>query len=1054
MDKFTEQLDAAFTPAPGDNYVPRDVDDLVPASRGSKFSAGEAIKASFKTDTLTASLMTWMGGEETGVEAGFGVTEDMLKEAAADGVKPEHLSSLAGVGTQQAWDARKARILSDYDTDEEIRRMGGMGTAIRMGNAIADPASWAAAVASGGMSKVQSASRVGKIAKGAGQAARSEALIAGSLAAASPTYDFDDAMLATGTGFLLGGTLSAFGRVQHSGMRPDESKALDAAVSREVSRAASFTPSGSGGAARVLRKEKQNHSSMDVLYEAMKNDPAFSYDVKLFGKGTRFDMQGQLGQSLHPIVRGTSLAKDAAGKAEGRVNPYSASEWKTREVGVSDARYLTTVRPLKEEYKTQMGYKFLTPSKEREFNEAVGKAVRDRTQALSPVHAKAADAAAVEFKEILKKAQEAGVRGFDKIKSRDNYLPRLHNRDKFLRAERAYGTEGIEKFIAGALRSEVGDIAADKAAAVAKGYVATLRSLRVRDGAPLWNAQGGASREAALEVLKEELGDKVSEDVLSDVFDLMVPTPKDSGIARTKSRLSLDETYQADIQNANGGMERFRLDDLLENDVEGILATYRNTVLGQAALSKQGFASKTDFDRMLQQIRDTAEEVEGYTTTQRDNDIKRLEFLYNHVSGTPNFRTSDASRTWTERVLKYNFARVMNKTGFAQMSEIGLMVNHAGTGVLLDGVPELKQFMKRIKTGDKVDDEILDTIEQVWGFGTKTLRGQSLSRFVDVEGALERSGASKLDDALHVAGNVTAIGSGLGPLTDGMQLMTAKGAIVKWANSARSGSAFMSKERMAHLGVDEDMLKRINAELSSKGTYKGQRGQQLPRIDLNDWSDVEAKDFFIAAIDRHTRRIIQENDIGQLAGIMTHPIARIMLQFKGFSLGSYTNHLLYGANMKDAMAVREMFSTSFGGLLGYSAAVYAGSVGRPDQKEYLEKRLNSKAAAAAMVYRSSHAAFMPGMVDMAVQGFGFDPIFGHARNTGLDTATLMSNPTIDLANSAIKGVGGTARAIVDPNYDFSQQQMGDLSRSMVFQNALGIQNILNITKAELPERPQ
>ena len=92
--------------------------------------------------------------------------------------------------------------------------------------------------------------------------------------------------------------------------------------------------------------------------------------------------------------------------------------------------------------------------------------------------------------------------------------------------------------------------------------------------------------------------------------------------------------------------------------------------------------------------------------------------------------------------------------------------------------------------------------------------------------------------------------------------------------------------------------------------------------------------------------------------------------------------------------------------------------------------------------------------DSGTQLLGGDPFF-HYRSTGLATNIIEGNPTYDMLwNKGFKGIGASMKSLWVKDYDFSESQYNKLMQLLIFQNTLGIQNVIRkIGDTTLPERP-
>ena len=1085
-----------MTNTPGNRRPAADPSDYSPASRGTPIVAPDpatpqdppevqmdalgAFSHAMKSDTITGTLLTrgrMLLDEDPLAGTPLDVTDDMLKEAQEAGVPNSAMNHLAGSRTEEIYNARLGRLLADKELMDEVAEMGGTGTAVRFTAAVVDPVTW---LAGPGKPVVTG----GRLARAGSMAVRTGAIGAaetGTLAALSPTYTLEDATFGTGAAFLLGGAFGSFqrGNRPHAGMDVEETMRFDRMVEEETrklspeARAAEAevvrveqAPGASVGAAQVspdLKVRDLNEEATERFYEAEELNPAYSYAFEIGGKATRIDNAYILGSSDNPLVRQTAaLVRDAGGKKDGGVNPIGASEWKERKVQSVMTGYLLRTRRDRLDHLADAGFSSLpsrlTPGASntvREFGEDVTRFMRDPGTATTLRHKRAAREAADAFRKWGEFARDAGLEGFEGFTPNAGYVPRVHVRSKVIALEGRIGTGNLEKLVAAAIRKgtpegvEMGDVDA-----IARGYVRTLKSREIDRTVDQWAVRGGESaREEAVEMLRREFAGEMDDAQLGDIFDLLSPSRKGSSpTGHGKRRLALDETAEIEFLDAYGQPQRARFDDLLENDIDALLARYGNTVMGNAALARMGLGSRADVERTQRDILSTWREVGGgYTLADAEREAKLIGELSQHIRGVPLHNVTPEWNATIDRVRKFNFTRLMNRTGFAQMSELGLATTRAGLGVMVQSLPEFRSLLAAIRKGEGLDDEMMQQIIDHTGLGGQSLRSLALPRYIDNVGNLEAAGNRALDDMLHHGANVTAIGSGLGPITDGLHVFVARETAVQWHKAALRGDLPQSSKRLAHLGVDGAMAERIAAELRKLDTYKARSGRVLPSLRLDRWEDVEAREAFADALNRDTRRIIQTNDIGQLRNILTHPVASLMVQFKTFGLSAYTTHIQHGLNMRDAEAFTGFMMSAFYGGLFYTASTYLAAQGREDKAEYLEERLSPDAIAAATFARSTHSSIFPGAIDMGLAAFDVDPVFGPVKNTGMDTAALFHNPTLDLLDNVADAVGGTARAIVDPDFDFSQQQFRSLARTLPFANAVGIQNLLNIAGQAFPQ---
>lgn len=793
---------------------------------------------------------------------------------------------------------------------------------------------------------------------------------------------------------------------------------------------------------------------------AAAGDPAHSFRVG--GRFLNFDIGGKLGSSQNPLVRATSLVEDAAGKTDGDINPHAASEHKeritrrikTKAMRVAEYAFRDWV---KANDKTGIPSQFVRMRLQvrNDFFREVGLQVRNPNHSTDANVMKAADAMRTAYREALEELKDAGVHGFENIPTNPNYLPRLWSLDAIRSAETKFGTEQMVGFFGRVLQTGPQKLSDAQAMKLGKAMLMTLKRARVNSRLAAFNGSEAVAEVA--EVLTQEVGHILSKKVIDDLAEILVGKPKeDAGNpSRAKFRAQIDESFAVRMETENGKAENLTLADLAESQAEDLLDVYLRSTMGRVALARKGFTSRKDWDAFIEQVRASADLIPTYTTKMLEEDVKTLEFVYRYMTGAPLHEMTGTAARFIQATKNWNFARLLNNVGFAQVAEVGRYVSIVGVRETLKTVPALRGFIKKARKGEKMSD-VYQAIEDIWGFGSVGLRGKGLARFDDPfywtaagdagrDSKLERF-VNNYEGVTKVASNVTAQMSGLAPITDWAQLAGTKALIGKWTRLAKKGKSIFSDKRWALEGLDSNMRKRIDAELKKRGVNGV--------MDIDDWPD-DVAEAFINTVDRITRRAVQENDIGTLATWMSHPIASIILQFRVFSITAYTKQLQAGLNVRDAQMAVEFLGSTLGGLLGYVALANAQSIGREDREEFLEKKLSVQTLGAAAIYRSSWASFLPNIADIGFQITGNEPYFASVRPSQTPTDAILGNPTADLANSLITGTGAVAgagfSAAVGGDDEFTEAEARRLTSLLFLQNAMGIQQGLNAIISPLPD---
>ncbi len=779
-----------------------------------------------------------------------------------------------------------------------------------------------------------------------------------------------------------------------------------------------------------------------------------------FWKWFRFDRAGVTDMSKNKLVRGISnILYESIGKTgKNWVRSRTMSQVKTFELNRQRTLYYKNWVSNYDAWLKENGYKRIHLdgiTKREEFNELVARAIRGEAIE-SPIVNKMANAQRQRYQDLLQKAKDAGVRGADKIEENFNYLTRIYSNAKLSKLIDKFGEKKVVNFLAKAMRGGLNEKANVRLAKYLTRVIQRQKSEYQMNIGGILNAKA----EDLNRLLREQTD--LSPEEIMEITSAVFPSKSGTSNIFKSRRVKLDENY------SDGEMS---ISDFLENDSEILFLNYANNLTGQIALAERGFKSGSDWTKMMRQI-EKEYETQGIAVSDktRINEMKALQSGYDHLVGKPIEDISTTYSTFGRIMRKYNFARIMNQVGFAQLAEIGVLIANVGLRQTVKHLPEMRKLIKRLKNGE-IDDEFMREAEEVFGgFGSERLISQVANQSDEFGSRISKSRINKIERGLDHLNRVTADISGMNIVNMAMKRIALKGMVQKWVDQAFGGKAAMSLKRARDLGISDAMYKRILDQIKKHAvTEEGAlTKRKIKRINIDNWADQEAASTYAHAINRWGKRTIQENDIGEqmfLGGLTDTTTGKLMFQFRGFMMTAYGKHLLHGLKMNDVQAYKGfVMSTMFAGM-AYVAQIQAQALlmtGR-DRKKFLENRLGKteediiKNIAKAGFQRSAFASLLPATIDSGLGLFGVNPLF-HYRSTGLDSNIITGNPTYDLlwtkGFSPTGGIARTAKSMWDSDYDFSQSQYNDLTQMFILQNALGIQNVIRkIGSMNLPEKP-
>lgn len=503
------------------------------------------------------------------------------------------------------------------------------------------------------------------------------------------------------------------------------------------------------------------------------------------------------------------------------------------------------------------------------------------------------------------------------------------------------------------------------------------------------------------------------------------------GPARFRHRFEFDMSY-------TDPMTGMRLGDLYVRDAGDLITMYGRQVAGHAALAQvAGIRSRAHHEAL---------KVEAARRHVGDDDelrkgLQYMDYLYNGITGKP-FEDDPASafNVWGRRLRDFNFLRLMNQVGFAQVAEFGRILSVSSWGAMYRQMPVLKDVLKLAKDR-KLANPLLRELEAATGMGTHRFLGTFVSHTDDT---IEGQFGSKVDDVLHAGKTFVADISGMSLLTTVQQRMAMAAAAQNIADKARKGQ--VDDALLRSLGLTPDDWGFVQRELLANARMGS--GHRLHELNLEDW-DPEASNLFATAIHRAVRRAIQENDLGNTLPFMHRTLGQILFQFRSFGMGAIFKQTMQGLAQRDVLTAQAFLLTTLAGGLSYVIQTY---INEPDPDK-LEEKLTPERIGLAAFNRSGYMSMIPAVTDSLVAGAtaGSVPgVFNGRTTQNLGADFITGNPSVDLANKAVRALAATPNAVLRDDYDYSRADMRAQVGIIPFHNAIGLNRAFRALGEDLP----
>lgn len=664
------------------------------------------------------------------------------------------------------------------------------------------------------------------------------------------------------------------------------------------------------------------------------------------------------------------------------------------------------------------------------------------------------------FAEIGSEAKAAGVRGFEEFTADAHYFPRVPDRPKVIKSQDKYTSEGITSLIDSSIMKAYKDLGIEfdpkVSRRIAEGYWSRL--LDLSSGVEQEALSGlRLTDEVQIRALMKFAGasDDVVEETAGRLRLALAAQGKEGSARYAKSRTVLDEDLEHTIFNTETGqMETKSLRDLLfHDDAQQVFDTYNHTMSGWSALAR--YADIKHSSQHADLVKKVRLDIPGKEGTRV---AEALDDAYKFIVGQPLFDT----KRWTTtrrigRALRdYQFARVMNMVGFAQVPDAAAYLTPKYLRHTARHFPEIFSIFNRMKNG-QLENKVARDLEEYMGGATDGLHNKLFSAYDDEPDAP----ISKAEHALRYAGAYTQGRTGgklrnwfgVTPMTDFNQRLGELAVTSRFMDNLTGRLKDMSDDDWAKLGITAENLEKIRLEANSKVQFDGNK---LRDMDLASWEPA-ARERFVMAAHRETRRLQQEEDFGDTNPLMHSAMGKIALQFRRYGVVSYTKQLVRGIADRDAEVLSRLVVQVHMGGLAYSTQMYLYSLTKPEEErqEWRDKYINWRTFYLGGIARAGMFSLTPALIESLYQlATGDQSTFNKTRTTGLAGNLIAGIPVIDFANNAARAIGGISETIVRGDRQYDQKDFAALRKTMLFSNMIVVKQFMDMIQNELPERDE
>jgi len=1006
------------------------------------------------------------------------------EEILADMVRiPEaYHDRLLAAGSEQSYADTLKWIGEDIERQQRLSKGGWSATIAGLGSGLFDPVNFISG--GGGMwaSAMNQSSRLARMAYGAAVgSATNFALDSASKVLFNDPHADPLLSAAFGAGF---GTLGGFlARNKNLKLEADTINSLAVkSIKGEEALTDKIALKGNLSAARnpyMRDRLVEGDVNLDIRDEAVAKS--------LFGK-VRFDLTGSMTTSKNPLVRhiGMWLTDEPVGAREAdgshAVMPDSVNAKYTASLRLRNGQFLEGYVPAKQAWlKSQNIHKFNLfgkAEKESAFNRLVNEQIRNPDPDANPHVKQAADTITQGLKQFAHEMREAGLW---KGKDNETYLPLIPHHERIAALDGLVHHEVLTEHINRAILKHSPDIDPKLAKAMAGGYFNQLRKATYGMETSLDYALLHGNREKFIDGIWEGMVKKgdFSREKLGEVFDKLHapdPHPNATDARYLQKRTLLDYNYEADIQTRDGSTIRFRVRDFFEENAELVYRRYMRSMNGRLAFATspimhpetgevlmKGLRSEEDLTKLKDII------AESYRLSGKphhewrgelDNVRENLDFVWKRINALPVYGQEKAWAQWMRRLGQVQFIRLMSNMGLNQIQESVKIFALIGWKAAWQELPAIRTLVDGISKGKYNHDKVLTELQDMTGLGLDNLYNPRDLRLHDDRTGAQLGGhfARKADALLDGASKITANLTLFRHIHAYQQKWAAKAIFRQMADMARltrqaDGSFDLSKlpkrdrAKLATLGMGDGDFIKLFDNILKHSTFEN--GRPIG-VNAANW-DADTLSKFRLFLNRYTDHLVMQNDYGSLTRWMSHPIAQLLIQFRGFVLGAWTKATLWSINHFDAKTLTLILSELAAGVATYAVRQSALATTQEGREKYMQELSDPVKLLSKGWSRTASASILPMIADsllaMSPAKFRFD-----ARASGSSTDALFGMPVMDNANAVTNAVRGLGQDLTKGR-GLTQNRVRSTLRAVApFGNWIALNALLGAIISPLPEK--
>lgn len=679
------------------------------------------------------------------------------------------------------------------------------------------------------------------------------------------------------------------------------------------------------------------------------------------------------------------------------------------------------------------------------FNTQVFKGIYDPSSISDEFVKEAADAYRDVFSTALGRMQKYGVKAFEGVSAKANYVPRIMNTTKIkLLAGRPGGKERIRKLLTRGYMTGDYKMPREAAEAMADAHINRTmdNTLTMMDGA----AQSNVLTSEQLTKSLKEAG--VPPDVIEVMTEARIMNAGEM-MMQDRARASMGINPQAEVDGLS-------VTDLLETNMPSIMDRYVKESAFDASLGRMGYASRAEFEADVQLLEKSMKNSLDHTGQTMADVEKEMQVLRDGIRMLQGKAIDQVSGTAFGKGMR----RLQNYTGLVRLGQVGIATIPEAARVMAtrpwymmrELIPAMSFIGSKGQRGgswagklERPDWEEMDQVLQYAG-DDHIMYGEGLRSEVLEEG-FEDSRAGKLfDNAMNYGKKLQSVTSGFRLVQGSLERFSVRTIGMKITDQALDGKKLFTKAEIESAGWTDDTFEAILDHVRTNGGSATLDSGRVIRTINPDKMDNALFDQFQLGVHRIAGREMQRMVVGETPRYMHTALGSVLTQFRSFVIGSMEKQLMFDLkHNRGKMTTIALTSVMLSGM-AHGIRTNLNALGREDSEEYVNSRMSGMNLAWGIFGGMGQLASVTPALDLlATVGAVPDELLAAPGKMGARQMGAQSVPAIGMVGAGLKTVRDLSEIISGDGDDVNLAR--DVRSLIPYMKVLGLQQGLNVIES-------